>query len=102
MNLRGLSQVQLAKESGVNQKTISNIVRMETCPSLDIVEKIARSLGVSISDLVATDAEIEGNCDNLINTQLAHEIASMIEIFLSLPEDRRKSLMKVAQVFHDE
>lgn len=46
MLLAGHNQVSLAKRSGVDQKTISNVVRSETEATLGTLEALAAALGV--------------------------------------------------------
>ncbi len=98
---RSLSQSQLSERSGVSQKTISNIVRSESSPTLDNIEKIAQALRVSVSDLLNENPE--GKKSNSINSvassNLAEEAASMLKCFLLLPEGQRKSLLKTALAY---
>lgn len=46
-----LSQADLAHESGVSQSTISRIERGVYNPGLDVFAKLARSMGVPVSDI---------------------------------------------------
>ena len=49
---QGLSQTQLGLISGVDSNLISRYERGETKPSLETLQKIALSLGISIDDLL--------------------------------------------------
>jgi transcriptional regulator with XRE-family HTH domain len=46
-----LSQVELAKRSGVSRPTISRIEAGEGEPGIDVLERLADALGVKIADL---------------------------------------------------
>ncbi len=55
--LRAMSQEELAEESGVGRATVSRIERGETGAHGKTLRKLARALGVDVSELVA----VEGN-----------------------------------------
>jgi len=50
----GLSQVQLAEQTGIDQALISKLERGQHQPRFDTLDKIARSIGLSVSELLAT------------------------------------------------
>lgn len=47
---RGWSTYKLAYESGLTQSTLSNMFARGTCPTLDTLEKICESFGISLSE----------------------------------------------------
>ena len=51
--LRAMSQEELAEESGVGRATISRIERGETGAHGKTLRKLAKALGVEVSELVA-------------------------------------------------
>ncbi|WP_238475277.1 helix-turn-helix domain-containing protein [Sphingomonas cavernae] len=51
---RGLSQEALADLAGIHRNYLGGIERRERNVGLDNLERIARSLGVTIADLVAS------------------------------------------------
>lgn len=51
---RGLSQEALADLAGVHRNYLGGIERRERNVGLDNLERLARALGVSVSELVAT------------------------------------------------
>lgn len=55
---RGLSQVELAKQVGVWQTYISRIERGDT-PSIEVAQRLARALGVTIDDLLAEQVVLD-------------------------------------------
>ncbi len=48
---KGLSQLDLSFESGVNKNYISDLERGDRNPTLQVLEKIANSLDVTLEDL---------------------------------------------------
>jgi len=51
--LRAMSQEELAEESGVGRATISRIERGETGAHGKTLRKLAKTLGVDVSELIA-------------------------------------------------
>lgn len=49
---RGISQIDLAKNIGVNTKTVGRLERMERHISLELLESIAVALEVEMEDLL--------------------------------------------------
>jgi len=52
---RGWSQARLAEESGIDVATISRYENDDANPTIDTLDRLARSLGCDLSDLVASD-----------------------------------------------
>jgi len=73
------SQAQLSHRSGVSQTHISNLMRHAKSPTLDILVKLARALGVPPWQLLASGAlakhGINGNLDTLMADYLACDTA---------------------------
>jgi len=58
LQARGMTQAQLAKESGVAIRTVSRLCRNETgTVALATLERIGDALGVKPGDLIAKDAK---------------------------------------------
>lgn len=51
MEREGMVQIQLAERAGVSQRTISNVVRGAHQPRIEVLDALAKALGVSVSDL---------------------------------------------------
>ena len=49
---KGMSQEDLALESGVNKNYLSDLERGERNPTLKVLDKLASSLGVTLSELL--------------------------------------------------
>ncbi len=50
---RGMTVTALAEKVGITQPNMSNIVNAKTSPSLELLERIARALGVDVAELFA-------------------------------------------------
>lgn len=55
----GLLQIQFCKKSGIDIKYLSNIENGRRNPSIEIIEKIANTLGIKVSDLFRAIEEME-------------------------------------------
>ena len=56
---RGWTEYRLSKECGLSQSTIGNIFRRNTMPSLDSLEKICSSFGITLSQFFADNDMVE-------------------------------------------
>lgn len=56
---RGWSEYRLSKECGLSQSTIGNIFRRNTVPSLDSLEKICVSFGITLSQFFTENDMVE-------------------------------------------
>lgn len=54
---KGVSITKLAELVGITQPNMSNIANGKTSPSLDLLERIACALGVSVPELFAAPKE---------------------------------------------
>ncbi|MEK7333532.1 MAG: helix-turn-helix transcriptional regulator, partial [Nitrospirota bacterium] len=84
---KGLTQEELVKKSGV---AISQIRRYEadnSSPTLDVVTRLAKSLGVSIDELVFDKAT------GIASTRLMdRELLEQFEMVSALDEDEREAV----------
>lgn len=73
---KGMSQQKLAEKTGLTAATISSIINGKSSPKLVILEKIAKTLDVSVKDL------FEGNSPviHLIINDKPHTFYSMAEL----------------------
>ena len=83
----GYSQEDLGKEIGVNKQTISNIERGVRYPTFETLEKIAKVLNASATQLFGTEKEIE-----IADT--SYVIDRMDEY-----EDKMQGMMRFAKIF---
>lgn len=59
---QGISITKLAELVGITQPNMSNIANGKTSPSLDLLERIAAALNVSVSELFEAPKEGEITC----------------------------------------
>lgn len=57
---KGWSQSRLARESGVSQTYISELEAGKSAPTVPVVQKLARALGVPVQDLIDTGTAAGG------------------------------------------
>lgn len=72
--LKGFSQQNLADETGVDQKTISRIEKGTLSPKFDLLVKIAKTLAVNMSQLLAFNENMIFNNYNQ-HQQVGHFVA---------------------------
>ncbi|MET1942810.1 helix-turn-helix transcriptional regulator [Enterococcus faecalis] len=85
----GYSQDDLGKEIGVNKQTISNIERGVRYPTFETLEKIAKVLNASATQLFGTEKEIE-------ISETSYVIDRMDEY-----EDKMQGMMRFAKIFDE-
>ena len=69
---QGVSITKLAELVGITQPNMSNIANGKTSPSLDLLERIAGALGVSVPELFApqpTNTTTCPHCGKLIKVE---------------------------------
>lgn len=78
---KGLSQSDLAEMAGVEQPTISRMERGSDSVTLRVFTSVADALGVQLADLFVDRTSAE---------------QSLIEVYRSLPEDRKRGWQEMA------
>lgn len=86
---KGWSQGQLAKKVGVDIQRISKYERGVSCPTPDMMVKLATALGVSLDYLLKGEKEMD---ESYIQNQ---EWLKRLEKLNHLPQEDQISLMKV-------
>ncbi len=59
MEDRGWTAYRLAKNSGLSESTIANIIRRNTMPSFPTLEAICNGFGITLSQFFAEDEMVE-------------------------------------------
>ena len=62
LHRKGWSRYRLAKESGISEQTISNIINEHHEPRLSVVATIASTLGVTTNRLISGNRENTEKC----------------------------------------
>jgi transcriptional regulator with XRE-family HTH domain len=57
---RGLSQERLAFDSGVDRSYVGGLERREENPTVDLLDRLARTLSVHVSEFLAEPADVTG------------------------------------------
>jgi transcriptional regulator with XRE-family HTH domain len=89
MSIHNQSEEDLAKISGVSQKTINNVVNQRTATSLDNIEKLAAAWGLTGWQLI-----IPSLPDELIGSG---RIAKIYQNYVGSSPDGRKHIEMVAE-----
>jgi transcriptional regulator with XRE-family HTH domain len=89
LRIHNMGQSDLARKSGVNQKTISNIVHGKNAPNLDKVDAIAKAFGLDAWHLILPNLPEE-----IAN---GGAIAQLVENFLASDSESRKYINHVAE-----
>ncbi len=93
---RGISQLDLALEAGVNASHISDIERGATNPSLGVLFAITKALGVHLAE-VFEEIPQHGRAD----WQKEEEISKLLAAYRSLPSDKRHVVRKTLKALLD-
>lgn len=83
-----LSKNQLSKLSGVSQSYISDIELNKKNPTLDILERLCKALGITVAQFLQDSDE----------NQLPHDLIQLIETTKKLPQEERKALNEYLKV----
>ncbi len=90
MNAQGMTGADVARVSGVDKKTISNLLNERFDPQLDKVEAVTRVFGLTGWQLI-----MPGAADNVIRDGKLQEI---VESYSLTDEAGRDSIAKVAEI----
>lgn len=99
----GMTQVELAESSGVNQPLISDIERGQTkLPNADARRRIARALGIRHLDLLVAAGELlEDELPGAVDTPLTRHQRLLNLVDLSI-DSRETTLDTILQMWMDQ
>ncbi len=86
---RNLSQAELGEQASVNDKYLGEVERGEGNPSLDVLLRLARALGVDVTVLIGDEVT------RLTLEQLRAEAVRRIDV---LPSDELRSLVRILRL----
>lgn len=89
---RGWSEYRLSKECGLSQSTIGNIFRRNTVPSLDSLEKICASFGITLSQFFADNDMIE----------LTPDLKTIFEKWKVLSPTQKEALLQMVNAMNQD
>ena len=85
---RGLSQKEVANKIKMDQSQYSKLEKDRTDPSLSTLVKVAKALGIQLSELFASDALRDVN-------SYSKSVLEKISLVEQLDEDEKKSIFKI-------
>lgn len=92
----GMSITEFADYVGTSKQNISSYESGKFSPKLDIASKIAKKLGLSLSELCGEASQSE---KEVIPSDLKQDadVLALLKTYQSLPEDRRKQLLEYSE-----
>ena len=98
IDMRGISQTELAKKTGISKSSISHYLKGDWEGKQDAVYALALALNVSEAWLMGFDAKMErGN--NLTDPQSTDDMDEINQIFASLSPDNRAKLVELGHLY---
>jgi transcriptional regulator with XRE-family HTH domain len=88
-----MSGTEIGKKAGVDQKTVTEMMKASFDPRLSKVEKVANVFGMTAWQLLAYDLE-ESPPDSA-------QVTRLLEHYSNAEEDGRKAIMQVAEIAAD-
>lgn len=96
-NKRGISLSKLSRESGVSKGYLSELENgIKENPNIEILDKIAKALDVSVSDLFEQDPIDEELED------LEEDMKLLFSKAKQLSKENRKKVLKMIEIFEEE
>ena len=92
----GYTQASLAKASGISQSFIATIERGRGNPSLDMLEVLARTLSVTVRELVPDQAPVSTS-EDAAAYRLSPRFARFAKSVEELPDDDQDHVFAVAR-----
>lgn len=91
MRAHGWDQTELAKRSGVSQKTISNLINPQTgiSPKLDVVESVAQAFSLEAWNLINRDISAE----IFKNGRLSH----LVDLYAHMTKESQEIVLRIAE-----
>ena len=92
MKQRGWSAYRLAKQSGLSETTIANLIRRNTVPSIPTVEAICNGFGISLSQFFSDGDTIEVSSD----------YKPLIDCWSALSPEQREAALNLLQLMNQK
>ena len=89
---RGWSAYRLAKESGLSESTIANIIKRNAIPSVDTLESICKGLGITMSQFFA-----DGNL-----VEVTPKTRELIDCWSGLSEKQRDASLHLLKTMNQK
>ena len=85
MKQRGWSAYRLAKQSGLSETTIANLIRRNTVPSIPTVEAICNGFGITLSQFFAEGEMVE----------LTPELKQLFDRWINLTAKQKDAVIQI-------
>lgn len=95
MSVQGVSQADLAGRSGIARKTIVNILNGSHAARSDVVQILAHSLGLKVSQLVEIPPNDAGG--NFTPARLTDDEARLVSLYRACDVDGRSALIRLGE-----
>ena len=92
MKQRGWSAYKLAKQSGLSEATIGNLIRRNTVPSIPTVEAVCNGFGISLSQFFSEGDTIE----------VPSEYKPLIDCWSALSSEQREAALNLLQLMNQK
>ena len=89
---RQWTEYRLAKESGLSDSTIKNIFKRNAKPSIDTLESICRSFGITLSQFFAEGEMIE----------LTPDVKELFDGWANLTPEQKQAVLTMVNAFNHD
>lgn len=86
---RGWTMYRLGKESGLSEKTVSNIYRRGTMPSIPTLESICKAFGITMSEFFSETDTLDLNPD----------LKEVFQKWPSLTQEQKEATLTMIRAF---
>ena len=88
MAARGWTPYRLAKEAGLTESTIQNLLRRDGIPTLPTLEAVCSAFGITLAQFFAEDDMIEYTL----------ELKQLIEVWTPLTQEQKEAHLKLMEL----
>ena len=92
MKQRGWSAYKLARQSGLSESTIANLIHRNTTPTIPTLEAICKGLNITLSQFFSDDGVIE----------VSPELKPLIDCWSALSPEQREAALKLLQLMNSK
>lgn len=92
MAARGWTPYRLAKEAGLTESTIQNLIRHNGIPTIPTLEAVCAAFGITLSQFFANDNMME----------CTPEIKRLMEVWTPLTDEQKEAYLKLMELYHHE
>jgi transcriptional regulator with XRE-family HTH domain len=97
MEARGMSQLALAKLSGIPQATLRRLMRQAVTPTADMLERLAEALGIPASDILHAASSATGLVVSAASPRQAKRVARLNLAYAQCDDACQRLLLELAE-----